>query len=270
MLKSLIKEFLPPVVIKLYQKIKQNNYGWHGDYSTWEDAQKASTGYDSSIILEKVRSALLKVKAGNAVYERDSVLFDDVQYSWPLLAGLMFGCAKSGGNLKVLDFGGSLGSTYYQNKKFLDLLDYVSWSIVEQKHFVDAGKQDFEDGRLKFFYDIETCIEKEKPNILLLSGVLQYIKNTYTLLDEILKYNFDYIVLDRTPFVDKENDILTCQKVPDIIYSASYPHWFFNYNKMKDYFLTQNYVVIQDFVGNDGMSSWYQFKGLVMRRKNVF
>ena len=66
-----------------------------------------------------------------------------------------------GGVLSVLDFGGSLGSTYYQNKKFLDSLDDVSWNIVEQKHFVDAGKEDFEDERLRFSYDIESCVVKK-------------------------------------------------------------------------------------------------------------
>jgi len=48
-----------------------------------EEAMELSTGYDSERILGKVRDSLLKVKRGEAVYERDSVLFDKVQYSWP-------------------------------------------------------------------------------------------------------------------------------------------------------------------------------------------
>jgi len=69
----------------------------------------------------------------------------------------MYAAAKSEGVLKVLDFGGSLGSTYFQNRKFLDSLKDVVWCVVEQKHFVDVGKVDFEDSRLKFYYDIESC-----------------------------------------------------------------------------------------------------------------
>ena len=70
-------------------------------------------------ILDKVLAATLKVKQGQAVFERDSVLFDEIEYSWPLLAGLMWAAASNGGKLNVLDFGGALGSSYYQNRKFL-------------------------------------------------------------------------------------------------------------------------------------------------------
>lgn len=126
-----IEKFLPPIMVDIIRKIIFIKYGWHGNYSTWEAAQKDSTGYDAPEILQKVRSSLLKVKKGEAVYERDSVIFEEIQYSWPLLAGLMYAAAKSGGVLKVLDFGGSLGSSYFQNKKFLDGLKDVVWCIVE-------------------------------------------------------------------------------------------------------------------------------------------
>lgn len=33
--------------------------------------------------------ATLKVKRGEAVFERDSVLFDEIQYSWPVTAALI-------------------------------------------------------------------------------------------------------------------------------------------------------------------------------------
>jgi len=57
----------------------------------------ASTGYDNDMILEKTRLALLKVKNGEAAYERDSVVFEDIQYAWPLLAGLLWVAAALAG-----------------------------------------------------------------------------------------------------------------------------------------------------------------------------
>jgi len=66
-----------------------------GNYSTWEEAVAASTGYDAKQILEKTKNALLKVKKGEAVYERDSILFNCIHYAYPLLAGLMWGAARS-------------------------------------------------------------------------------------------------------------------------------------------------------------------------------
>jgi len=265
-MKQFIKSLIPPILFNIIKKIKSNQYGWEGEYKTWNEAESASIGYDSDEIIQKVRKSLLKVKSGEAVFERDSVIFDEVQYSWQLLAGLMFASTKSGGVLKVFDFGGSLGSTYFQNKKFLDGISNVSWSIVEQKHFVDVGRADFEDDRLKFYYDVKSCIESRKPKVLLLSSVLQYIEKPYELLDELLKYDFEFIIFDRTPFSLENRDIIKLQTVPPYIYTASYPCWFFEFNKLLNYFKNK-YKVVEIFDALDGKSNEYEFKGFILEKR---
>ena len=262
-MKQIVKNLIPPVLMDIFRKIKPNKYGWKGSYSTWEEAKKVSIGYDSKEILQKVRASLLKVKNKEAVFERDSVIFDKIQYSWPLLAGLMYACVKSKGELRVLDFGGSLGSTYFQNKKFLDEIEEVSWSIVEQKHFVDVGKKDFKDSRLKFYYDIETCKKEQNPNILVLSSVLQYIEKPYELMKSILKNSFDFILIDRTPFAKKRQ--IRLQMVPPQIYDASYPCWFFEENELLHFLKDQGYVVIEEYDALDGKYEDYYFKGYILK-----
>jgi len=233
-----------------------------------QEAQNNSIGYDSDKILQTVKNSLIKVKNGEAVYERDSVIFDEIQYSWQLLTGLMFASAKKGGVLKVCDFGGSLGSTYYQNKKFLDKLDDVLWGVVEQKHFVDIGKKEFEDDRLKFFYSVDECVEKEKSNVLVLSSVLQYIEKPYELLDDILKNDFEYILIDRTPF-SKIGEKITLQIVPPTIYEASYPCRFFEQDKFINYFTKNGYEQFEEFDSLDGENNDYVFKGMILEKKSA-
>ena len=262
-MKKIIKELMPPIILKIFKRLKINKYGWNGSYSTWEEAKKASIGYDSEEILQKVRASLLKVKNKEAIFERDSVIFDKIQYSWPLLAGLMYACAKSEGKLRILDFGGSLGSTYFQNKKFLDCFDEVSWSVVEQKHFVDIGKMDFQDDRLKFYYDIETCKKEQSPNILVLSAVLQYIERPYELIESILKSNFEFILMDRTPFSKKRQ--IKLQVVPPQIYDASYPCWFFEENELLLFLKDRGYVVVEEYDALDGKCEDYYFKGYILK-----
>jgi putative methyltransferase (TIGR04325 family) len=263
MIKKIIKKITPPILLDFVISIKSKKYGWHGNYSSWQEAKNASIGYDADEILNKVKNSLLKVKNGEAVYERDSVLFNEIQYSWPLLSGLMFAAAKSGGKLSVLDFGGSLGSTYFQNKKFLDKLPLVSWNIVEQKHFVDAGKKDFEDERLHFYYDIESCVKEQCPNVLVLSSVLQYLEKSYIFLNKILEYGFDYVLIDRTPFSTKSKDEVKLQIVPPNIYSASYPCHFFNQQYLESYFISKRYSLIEKFNGSDGENDDYIFRGMI-------
>ena len=93
----------------------KNNTSFEGSYSTWQEADAHCNCYDNGDILEKVHSATLKVKNGESVYERDSVIFDQIEYSWPILTGLMWAAAQNSGCLKVLDFGSSLGSSNLEN-----------------------------------------------------------------------------------------------------------------------------------------------------------
>ena len=177
----------------------------------------------------------------------------------------MYSIAESEGKVKVCDFGGSLGSTYYQNKKFLDKFDDVSWSVVEQIHFVDVGKKEFQDERLKFYNSVDECVKNEKSNILILASVLQYIEKPYELLDEILKNRFEYILIDRTPF-SKADERITLQIVPPQIYEASYPCRFFNKQLFMEYFERKGYSAIEEFKTPDGKSNDYEFKGMILEK----
>ncbi len=209
---------------------------WKGDYPTWQAAEAASEGYDSAHIVQKCRAAVLRVKSGEAAYERDSVLFEEVQYSWGLLAGLQFAAARHAGRLSVLDFGGSLGSTYFQNRAFLRRLPACSWNIVEQPDFVDVGRAEFQDEQLRFHRSVAECLLTTKPDVVVVSGSLQYMPNPHALLAEIIGHGFDVVILDRTPFISGRRDVLTVQTVPAEIYQASYPSWFFSRDKVEALF----------------------------------
>ncbi len=278
--KTKLKLFIPPIIFKIKNKLikkqldvkEENKYGWFGNYATWDEAKKDCTGYDSDIILQKVKTSLLKVKNGQAVYERDSVIFDKKEYSENLLTGLLQAASENDYKLNVLDFGGSLGSTYYQNKEFLKHLKQFSWNIVEQQNFVKEGKTYFEDDSLKFYYNIDDVIKDKTCNIILISNTLQYIEKPYLLIKKILKYNFKYIIFDTTAFLENNNDIITVQKVPPEIYNANYPAWFFNESKFLS-FLKEEYNLINDFESfhtkpimlNNKKAYW---KGFIFKKKN--
>ncbi len=269
-------EHIVKKIIKIiYRKIfaQSPKYGWFGDYNNWEDAKKKCTGYDDSTILEKVKAALLKVKNGEAVYERDSVLFDELPYSEPLINAFQNIAIENGGSLHIVDFGGSLGSSYFQNRTFLKNLKELKWDIVEQKHFVDCGKEFFEEEQLKFYYTIEEAIKNNKPTVLLLSSVIQYFENPKALIQKCMDYNFDYIIIDRTSFIEKNKDRITVQIVPESIYKASYPAWFFNEQDLLDIFKNK-YEIINSFLSdlskpmNIDKNTKAYWKGFVLKKYN--
>jgi putative methyltransferase (TIGR04325 family) len=216
--------------------------------------------------VNKVKDALLKVKSGEAAYERDSITFNYIQYEWfqHILEFLNIIAQKSGGKLRVLDFGGSLGSTYFAVRPFLTDLKEFKWSIIEQPKFVEIGKEYFEDHYLNFYNDIEFCYLQEHPNVILLSGVLQYLEHPYHLIETILNLNIEYIIIDRTPFVRGE-ERLTVQVTPPEIYDKSYPAWFLNEQKLLTH-LAGKYERIAEFSSLDKAENIpCEYKGLVFK-----
>ena len=244
-LKKLAADLMPPIVWRFYQRSIRGS-GYFGDYPDWQSAKQASSGYDADLILDKVREALLKVKRGEAVYERDSVLFDEVHYSWPLLAGLLWVASLKGNRLNLVDFGGSLGSSYFQNRSFLTHLTELSWSVIEQEKFVTCGRSLFEDEHLHFFYDLDECTASRHPDIILLSSVIPYVEHPYKLLEMVLAYGFEFIIFDRTPLLAEGDDRILVQKVPAGIYPASYPAWMLNRKKFLALF-AEKYEMINEF-----------------------
>ncbi len=234
------------------------NYGdriaFSGDYPSWDAAVRSSTGYDAGVILDKTCAALLKVKNGEAVYERDSVLFDKIQHSFPVLAGLLRAAVVHEGRLSVVDFGGALGSSYFQCRGFLKPVAQLDWAVVDQPAQVACGQANFSSDQLHFHPAVEDCLSAYRPNVLLLSGVLPYLPAPYALLKQLLQHRISHVIIDRTAFLQSDRERLTVQHVPSTIYSASYPACFFSESQFQAAFTSAGYRLVSDFAGADDLS----------------
>jgi putative methyltransferase (TIGR04325 family) len=254
-LKSLIKLFIPPIVLKLFSLLsikKRKNKDsidailFQETSLQWSDVLKQTSGYAADDILTRCRDALLKVKSGEYPYERDSVLFSEKELFFPLLSALFYVSLKRNKELNLIDFGGSLGSTYYQNKDELKGAGIsIKWKIVEQENFVICGKEYFENTELKFHSTIEDAV-LDGGDICILGSVLPYLEDPYTILDQIYQTKIEYIIIDRTMFLDIANeDVLTIQTVPENIGKAAYPAWFLSLNKFLSYIKSRYKIIFQ-------------------------
>lgn len=170
----LIKELIPPVLNSL--RWYSFKYGWKGDYPSFESAKEECKGYDEEHILSRIADTTKKVISGEAAYERDGILYDKINVNYQLLSALLWVSGKNNGKLTVVDFGGSLGTSYYQNIGYLSHLKELNWCIIEQPSFVALGKEQFENEHVKFYNDLRECFAAQSEiDLVLISSALQYM-----------------------------------------------------------------------------------------------
>lgn len=213
-------------MISFFKKIIRKKIYFSGPFENWEIAESKSTGYDSDEIFQKVKKSALFIKQNKKGHERDSIISYDTDYDKYILKLFDFYSDKNNKTVKILDFGGSIGSLYFKYKK--KLKNKFLWSIIEQKKFVDEGKKNFQNDELNFFYNINEYLNLHNPDIILASSSLQYLKNYKEDLKKIIDSNAKHIIILKTPFSKKYKDEIYIQKPAKHIYKSTYPCWIFS------------------------------------------
>jgi len=230
-------------------------YGYSGSFDSWAEAKSHYDGYQDPLIAEKVAAGARAVQQGTAAYERDSITFSSRQYALPIAAALMWAGLKNENKLKVLDFGGGLGTSFIQNQPFVRTLQDINWTIVEQPSFVEQGKRLFKDSILEFDDDIGACLQRCTPDLVLISSSLQYVEKPFEILQLVADARVEMIVFDRTLFSTATNDFATRQTVPDNIFPATIPAWIFSEKKFCS-FMESSYKLVSRFTSSQTTVDW--------------
>ncbi len=238
-----------------------------GDYKSWKDAAEECAGYDDSTILNKVIDSIEKVRCGEAVWERDSYLFYKEKYVYQICAAVLrCAVANRGERVKLLDIGGSLGSTWFQNRKYLADLEHLEYIVAEQDHFAEYGHKNLEDNTLKFIKSTDKWETMERFDIILMSASLQYISQYEEIISRVKKAEPRYVILDRILVSDRKR--ICVETVPKEIYLSSYPLVIFDMNEMKDTF-GEHYKVIENDISSVPERAYFM-DGMAESRFYVF
>ena len=202
--------------------------GTSGDYKTWADAARLCGEGEPPAYRAKAIEAAARVARGEAVGVRDGILQDEIEYSWPLLAGLMYVAARNAGRLSVLDFGGGPAVTYLQNRRFLTHVPSLDWRVVEMPDYCAA------------------CAAGT-PDVIVLSGVLNMLEHPYDLLAEIRARAIPHILIDRLSMSLLGRERLTVYRADPAHHPAlAFPCWWLDEAKLKAA-LTPDYTLIEKF-----------------------
>jgi putative methyltransferase (TIGR04325 family) len=269
--KGRAREWLPPRLVKHLSRWSGLGLRFVECTPDWAAARVRCGGYDAAAILERVAAATREVVAGRAAFERDSVLFAQHEFRYPVLAALLHSAARNRGCLNVLDVGGSLGSVYWQARPYLQQLERVDWRVIEQSAFVERGSAEFGSAQLSFFDAIEEAGAGGERPLLLLSSTLQYLPDPDEMLRRIAGSPATHLLIDRTPVMDVDRHALCLQHVPAAIYSASYPCWLLSRGSLMAT-LDRDWRVMSEFACDEGeritdRGRRFEFRGWHLERR---
>lgn len=244
---------------------------YRGQFPDWSSARKAAEGYDEGRLVARLVAAARSVKDGSAAWEQDGVTWDHTPPDMPLFAAMARVALARGNQLNVLDFGGGLGSSYLQCQAFFPHSVVRNWAVVEQSELVEIGQREIARDALHFHHSIDEALAAGKADIAILSSVLQYLEDPWSILDCIIRAEIPYLVIDRHP-CSMTHELITVQVVPPSLYVASYPSWLFDCPRMLER-LGEHYELLASWDGKDpairGWGMGAEFRGYFFKRYGV-
>jgi putative methyltransferase (TIGR04325 family) len=140
----------------------------------------------------------------------------------------------------LVDYGGSIGLSYYGYTERTLLPEGVTWNVVEVPAVAEAGRELAEKNHatgLTFFDDLR----KAPPSTLLFSaGALQYIRDGIPGFLEKLSSIPQHIIINKVPLIDKVASFWTIQN-----FGASIsPYRIYNRKEFMSYFASFGYQTV--------------------------
>jgi putative methyltransferase (TIGR04325 family) len=207
-----------------------------GNYDNWNEAMKQCRGYAHGNVLDSVVKGVKAVLSGEAIYERDSVVFFDKSYEHHILSYIFQSFIASGKKeFTVLDWGGGMASIYLQHRDiFVKYIPNMRWVIVEQSEFVSqAAKLPF-DEHVEFIdanaSNLESILVNKQIDFILIRGSLQCIENYQDVIHICKHLNAKHILIDRIVIGDQER--ICIRYAPKQIYDMETPVRIFEKEKL--------------------------------------
>lgn len=227
---------------------------------SWEEAQAHVDGWEAPDVTKRALEAARKVRDGKAAFERDRIVYDKIIYS-PTILACLFLAADRYETLDVVDFGGGLGSNYYQHRHLLRALHKpVRWCVIERPSFVRLGSEEFQTEELCFSDDIRAAVHARAT--VLFTASLQYIAEPFATLASAI--TADIVALDRVPLSPNDNHAVYVQRHPPELSTSTRAVWCFSRDGMMRWFDERGFRLVEHFT--DDPNRHFDLCGLLFIR----
>ena len=209
---------------------------WEGVYDSFQDVPVAGPGFSGSDWIENSSEKLSSFKAltrdantvPSVVGYTDSLL--------PVIAGIVQGKKKK---LRILDFGGGLGFSFYQVREALATTENFELHVVDIEEVCIAGENLFHDEPQIEFHSSLADIQDQSFDIVHIGSSLQYIEQWQDQLSVLCQFKPDYILMANIP----AGDIRTFATAQNY-YGSKIACWFFNVEDLSSTMLQNSYGLV--------------------------
>jgi putative methyltransferase (TIGR04325 family) len=149
--------------------------------------------------------------------------------------------------VRILDWGGGIGH-YALLARELYPEATIRYTVFELQPLVDAGQKLASD--TEFTADGESAL-KSSYDLFYASSSLQYVRDFYGLLQQIIGCGSRWIMICRMPFVDFAEDFVVVQRPKRYGYDTEYTGWFLNRNRFVSFMEKHGYSLDREFLNDE-------------------
>lgn len=238
-MKKIIRSFIPPILIDLYNsiKLKINN-----------DAPTSFTGvFDSHSSIECqspwVQKKWLEIQENNlkALLSEDNKIMTQTLNECEVVPCYLINSLSENSPVNILDIGGGSGLTFFKFLPYFKNNSNINFHIVDYGKIALIGKkfskkvdQDF---NLSFHDDLSS-MPKFNIDIILCSSSIQYIYEYESFIINLVKSSPKYLIITQVPAGDFDT-YFTAENQ----HGYTTPRIMFNYNEFVDIFKRNGYLL---------------------------
>jgi putative methyltransferase (TIGR04325 family) len=205
-------ELLPPVVLRMWRRIRRPRVGFFGSYGTYDEAAAAAggAGYSDAAMVDAIVHAQRERNAAPGPLEWED--------RWlQLQLGLSHALASAAnGELRVLDFGGAAGTHYFDVVRWRERTGWphsgLRWHVCETAAMVAAAEPALGGEELTFHASLDE-LDNGAYDLIYVSGSLQYVPDSGATWDRLAALPHSWLVLNRTPFIPANGDLFAVQRI---------------------------------------------------------
>jgi len=197
---------------------------WEGVYCSFGEVPDVGPGFDGETW---INNSLKKVTALRDEAERNVPLPPPSNYRECLLTLLVALVYQEKNAVRILDFGGGTGFTYYQTICGLPQTKRVEYHIIEREAVCKAGREFFGTNHGNIHFSTELPQTGEMFDIVHLGSAIQYVENWEQLLSRLCVLSRKYLLL-----VDALAGNIPTFATAQHYYGSKIPVWFLNVQKL--------------------------------------